>query len=214
MSTDPFIEEHRELVESLAKKVRFQFEVHSLGIDELIAAGFEGLLKSKDRYDPARGVKFSTFAYYRIRGAMIDSVRRNSVLSARMAAKLKAMEAADSIAEGFGPSRTNAKPVEQIGTVTDFLKQATAVYLMASASEECNATPEEALLEAESKDLIAAGVDALPEREKALIQGYYFEGRPFEEVAKELNISKSWASRLHAKALSRLKKSMRGRAPT
>jgi len=45
----------------------------------------------------------------------------------------------------------------------------------------------------------------LPERERALVQGFYFDGRQFDEVAKELGISKSWASRLHAKALDLLR---------
>ena len=66
-------------------------------------------------------------------------------------------------------------------------------------------TPEAALLSREMKERVRAVVPSLPDRERQLIEGFYFQGRRFDHVAEELGISKSWASRLHHKALARLK---------
>ena len=69
--------------------------------------------------------------------------------------------------------------------------------------------PEEALERAELREVVRRAVDALPEQERALVRGHYYEGRRFDEVAAELGLSKSWGSRLHSRAVARLTEQLR-----
>tara|TARA_B100001750_G_scaffold241694_1_gene253681 strand:- start:1143 stop:1814 length:672 start_codon:yes stop_codon:yes gene_type:complete len=212
-SDEAFVEEYRPLVVSIARKIRTRFELRA-DLDDLIAYGFAGLLEAKRRYDPTRGVQFNSFAYYRIRGAVIDGVRESGVLSRRAYQNLKAAEAALAIGETVGEERA-ADPAARgdkaraAATLRDTLTKLSTSWTLAavgqSEEEQQGETPEAALLSREMKERVRAVVPSLPDRERQLIEGFYFQGRRFDHVAEELGISKSWASRLHHKALARLK---------
>jgi RNA polymerase sigma factor for flagellar operon FliA len=208
-----FIEEYRPLVHSIAAKMRARYDLKN-DLDDLLAEGFRGLLEARKRYDPARGVQFNTFAYYRIRGAILDGVRKEAYISRRAYAALKSAESALAVGEDVGERRA-ADPAAR-GDVArtaealhDTLSKLTAGFLLAAVGQdEEPETPEETLLHDEMKDRVRNALSGLPERELALVQGFYFDGRRFDEVADELGISKSWASRLHTKALERLKEAI------
>ena len=215
-----FVEEYRPLVVSIAHKVRAQFEL-DIDLDDLQAYGFTGLIEAKGRFDPERGVKFNTFAYYRIRGAMLDGVRKAGYLPARAYARLKAAQAAleigESVAETYAanPKRSSGQAPDRAQTlnqVHDTLTKLTASFTIAAVGQSGEDTDsrraETQLLERERRDELKQAMTQLPEREYALIHGFYFEGRRFDEVAAELGISKSWASRLHSKALKSLRKAL------
>ncbi len=205
-----FIEEYRPLVISIANKVRAQFDIRT-DLDDLVAHGFEGLLQAKSRFDASRGVKFNTFAYYRIRGAMIDGIRKSSFHSRRAWSKFKAAEAALEIGEFAGEERAadpERNTEQKVEALHDAMSKLTASFVMASIGQKEEGegdTPADTFLRNEAKDRVREALSVLPDRELALIQGFYFEGRQFDEVAKDLGISKSWGSRLHYKALGRLK---------
>ncbi|HJK93836.1 MAG TPA: sigma-70 family RNA polymerase sigma factor [Polyangiaceae bacterium LLY-WYZ-15_(1-7)] len=212
---DEFIEEYRPLVQSIATKVRNRFDLKA-DLDDLLADGYRGLLEAKARFDESRGVQFNTFAYYRIRGAIIDGVRKNAFLSRRAYRQLKAAEAALEIGEAAGEVRAadpKAKGDKKKTTeaLHGTLAKLTASYVMASVGQDehqPSETPEDAILKEEAKERVRALLSILPERELALVKGHYFDGRRFDEVAAELGISKSWASRLHGKALDRLREAL------
>ena len=82
MSGTQFIEEHEGMVYGLAHRLRRELSLRG-EIDDLVAFGFGGLLEAERRFDPARGVRFRTFAYYRVRGAMLDGVRKMAHLPRR-----------------------------------------------------------------------------------------------------------------------------------
>ncbi len=213
---DRFIEEWRPFVANIAHKVRAHLDFRG-DIDDLIAWGFEGLLSAKTRYDPTRGVQFNTFAYYRVRGAMLDGIREQAFLPSRLHHLRRAAEAADDVLEHEGESRAAAagssgpsaqKAAEALDSL---LGKLTATYVLASlgqGDDDRPASPEQALVDAETASRVRKALDVLPERERALVQGFYFEGRQFDEVASELGISKSWASRLHTKALALLREAL------
>jgi len=210
---EEFVEEFRPLVASIAYKVRDQFDLNS-DFDDLLAAGMAGLVEARRRFDPERGVQFNTFAYYRIRGAIIDEVRRSARVSRRAHALMKAAEAGDTIAEQVGESRSAlpdaAKKESAAAALQDTLGKLTAAYVISAVGpdEDAETSPEEDLLAEEQKARVREYIQHLPEREQKLIVGFYFEGRRFDHVAEELGISKSWASRLHSKALAQLKKAL------
>lgn len=205
-------DEFAGLVRSIALKVRAQLDLHG-DLDDLIAAGYAGLVEAQSRFDASRGVQFSSFAYHRIRGAMIDDVRKSANLSRRAYAHLKHAEAADLVAEEVAVMRAadpNArKDVEgTVRTLDETLHKITASFVLSCLGQdedEEQDDPETSLSGQQQSQLLRDAVERLPERERALVVGHYFDGRRFDEVAQELGVSKSWASRIHAKALERLR---------
>jgi RNA polymerase sigma factor for flagellar operon FliA len=210
---DEFVNEHKDLVHSIVHKVKRQY---GLGGDagDLEAAGFRGLVEARSRFDEERGVKFSSFAYYRIRGAVLDEVRRMSALPRRLHARIRAAKAFDAAAEDLaadnGARRDTLSPNEARSSASDIAGQfITAFGLgMAATEEQLAPTPEEGTLRKERQGQLRAAVQTLPERERLLVEGYYFHDRPFQVVAAELGVSKSWASRLHSRALRLLRDAM------
>ena len=209
-----FIDEHRPLVLGLAQRIRGRFEL-SVEMDDLIAFGVEGLLEARARYDASRGVQFRTFAYYRVQGAILDGVRRMAYLSRRAHARLRAAEAQQQLCEALGEERAaaperRAQVEGSLRSLESTLSRLTAAFVISALGQdqESNPNPEGALLEKELQSRMQRAVDTLPEREKALVKGFYFEGRRFDEVAQELGVSKSWASRLHGKALDLLREAL------
>jgi RNA polymerase sigma factor for flagellar operon FliA len=213
VSEDAFVEAHRSLVIGIAQKVRRQLDL-TIDLDELIALGFAGLVEAKQRFDPSKGVQFSTFAYYRIRGAILDGVRKMAYLPRRAYARLRAAESADYVIEPLAEARVadsegRLDTGQALTELESALTKLTAGYMLSAVGQNEAETPpespEDALLGLELKGKVRGAVESLPERERALVVGFYFEGRRFDEVAAELGISKSWASRLHTKALDRIR---------
>ena len=214
-SEEEFVRDHQGFVRSIAIKVMTQLDLR-VEVDDLVAFGNRGLLEAKMRYDASRGIQFNTFAYYRIRGAMIDGVRQMAYLPARIHKLRTAAEATDRIAESAAETRA-ASPESRsdagatVKALDDALGRATAAFIMSvvgQGEDDAPETPEDAYLAAEQRVRVTAALSKLPEREAALVKGFYFEGRQFDDVAKELGISKSWASRLHTKALDILRTAM------
>jgi RNA polymerase sigma factor FliA len=204
---------HRELVERVVRRLQRELDL-SCDPDDLRAWGHQGVLEAKARFDPARGVRFSTFAYYRVRGAVLDGVRKQGWLKRRAYAKLKALEALDGVAEPVGeveaqqPSQAAAERAAQI---SDILGKISAAYMLSAVGQGEESAPEtpEALVDAaELRVAVKRDLDKLPERERVLLEAVYFDGVTIEEAGQRLGLSKSWASRMHAKALERMRKSL------
>jgi len=210
--SDAIVKDYQGLVRSIALKMRSQFDL-TCELDDLIAFGNQGLLEAMSRFDPSRGVQMNTFAYYRIRGAVLDGVRRMAYLPRRIHQKIRAAESLDLVTEPIGDARAanpelKADLEATAQSLDDALSRVTAGFLMAAVGQGVDdqpETPEQELVDAQSRARVNKALEGLPERERALVQGFYFDGRQFDEVAKELGISKSWASRLHAKALDLLR---------
>lgn len=203
-----------QIARSIGKAVEF---------DDLLSAGREGLLDAARRFDETRGVPFRAFANLRVRGAVIDSIRRQSPLSRKARERLDAHEAAYVVSDGeVGASHGQLPPAGGVTAEQQFAEQlasmATAAALAMSSkaagswplSSDESETPEEQLSQAELFDLLRRNIDELHADEAAVIRAYYFESKSFSELAEDLNFSKSWACRLHTRAIQRLTYRMRG----
>ena len=210
---DKLIEENRGLVHSIAQRIRAQLDLNC-ELDDLIAFGYHGLVEASSRFDPSRGVQFNTFAYYRIRGAVLDGVRKMAYMPRRAHAQIKAARALDFLAEATGDARaaSDKARTDLEGTVQelgDVLHRLTASFVMASlgqSDEDRPASAEEALVEEGERARVRDALHRLPERERVVVEAFYFENRALDDIAKELGVSKSWASRIHSKALDLLRK--------
>ncbi len=214
---DRFVREHEGLVRGIATRLRGEMDL-SLELADLVAWGFHGLLEARSRFDPTRGVQFNTFAYYRIRGSMIDGVRKMAYLPRRLHQMRKVAESADLVGEASAEAQAGATPEQNadaeanLAAIDDTLGKITAAYVieaMGQSEADQETSPEEALAGAEDKSRREAQLHALlktlPEREAFVVRGFYFEGRVLDDIAADLGVSKSWASRIHTRALGLLR---------
>jgi len=212
-----------DVVDMLARQLRRQFGPY-VQHDDLVSQGREALLAAARSFDPDRGLVFRRWASLRVRGAMIDSVRSSGNLPRRVYRKLRAVQAADRVHEVAGeeqaaappktPEEADAKISDQLGTAA----MAMAIGFLAMRSgealeraEDPSTSPEEAVGQAEILEAIRAAIAERPAAERHLLQRHYFEDVNFDEAARELGLSKSWASRLHARAIEGLARTLRSR---
>jgi RNA polymerase sigma factor for flagellar operon FliA len=204
---------HQGLVERVVRRLIRELDL-SCEPGDLIAWGHQGLLEAKQRFDPARNVRFSTFAYYRVRGAVLDGVRSQGFLKRRAYAKLKAFEAADALSEQYAESNSQGEPASLAARARDLedaIGRISAAYVLGALgqSEDRTAdTPESLVDAAEERSAVRDGLASLPEKERLLLEAVYFAGATIEQAGAQLGLSKSWASRMHAKALSRMRRSL------
>ena len=204
---------HHELVERVVRRLSRELDL-SCDPEDLRAWGHQGILEAKSRFDPTRGVRFSTFAYYRVRGAVLDGVRKQGWLKRRAYAKLKALEATDALGEPLAEVQAQGEslsPAERAAQISDILGKISAAYMLSvvgQGEEDTPDTPEQLLEAAQTRGVVKGGLLQLPERERSLVEAVYFEGVTIEEAGSRLGLSKSWASRMHAKALERMRKSL------
>jgi RNA polymerase sigma factor for flagellar operon FliA len=215
-----------DLVEIVARQVR-----RSLGagveLDDLVSYGREGLLDAARRFDVSRGVPFRAYANFRVRGAVIDGVRSTARLPRRVHERLKALDHAREVSESAAEDTLAAAPApgtpadaeRALATHLAAMATAMAVGLVASpgrgedgelASVDTRESPEEALGRAELMARVESAIETLPREEAELVRRHYLEGERFDRVAADLGLSKSWASRLHTRAIGRLTKRLRG----
>ena len=189
--------------------------------EELVALANMGLAEAAQRYEPDRGATFSTFAWYRVHGAIIDGLRRSSHLPRRVWLNLVALRAASEYLEhrgerDLGAARKGIAPPQgaaALGAVKDAMSAIRTMYVTSlEAMQETgfdaptDAAPVDAQLHTSRMAAkLRAALATLPERERALVTKHYFEGKNLLEAGEELGMSKSWASRLHAQVVERLR---------
>ncbi|HEX7476468.1 MAG TPA: sigma-70 family RNA polymerase sigma factor [Polyangiales bacterium] len=208
------VREYEGFVRGVATQTRAQLALDT-PLEDMVAFGFGGLLEAKQRFDASKGVAFKSFAYYRVRGSILDGVRSMARLPRRAYARLRAAEAMDEFAEATADGRAGSshKPDVEVSlrAVDSILGRVAAAYTVAVSAEDAEAgagSPEQALLREERATRMRVALARLPEREQRMVRGHYFEGRRFDEVAAELGISKSWGSRVHAHALDLLREAL------
>jgi RNA polymerase sigma factor for flagellar operon FliA len=209
------LEKYGPYVRSVAATVRKQFNAR-LELEELVAYGQIGLLEAAERFDPKVGANFLTFAHYRIKGAIFDGLRKMGILrgsDARTAA-LGDQAAAylGNLADREQGSGNRGGSIDD--DVMDISNAVAGLAMVFAANLEGadaasftdESLPVDQRLELEQmRKRVRAAIEHLPEKERKLLQGYYFQGKTLEEAGAEIGQSKSWASRLHARAIDRLK---------
>jgi RNA polymerase sigma factor for flagellar operon FliA len=195
-------------------------------LEELLSFGREGLWDAARRFDDSRGVPFRGYANFRVRGAIIDGVRASARLSRRTHERLNGLQAAARVSEGAFedvsvPRPPGAGPAEaELALAEHLAAMATAMAagLIAPTAHgdagertliDVGDNPEQAYGQAQLLSLIRTTIAELPHEEAELVRRHYLEGARFDHVASELGLSKSWASRLHTRALTRLSKRLR-----
>lgn len=215
------MEDNQGLVRSLAWKIQRNLPRH-VELDDLVGFGHVGLAEAARDFDPRRGRAFSTYAYYRIRGAIYDGLAKMSWHSRSHYRSIRRQQLADEVLRleddaddaELGGLEGHAQWLNRTASTL------AVIYLAAGADEESEASslqladpsataPPVALMGRETCAKLRELIDALPAEPRSLIQSVYFEGLTLQEAGKRLGISKAWASRLHAKTLGQLARSLR-----
>jgi RNA polymerase sigma factor for flagellar operon FliA len=193
-------------------------------VDELRSAGYEGLVQAAQRYDPAEGTPFVAFAQTRIRGAMIDAVRRLRPEVRRQARALRSYEASQAVLEDAArsqPRRVDADPrtlQERVAAAADLVAKTTAAVVLARLPpDDPDAVPttgedaETQLLRGESARTVREELAASPPEDRELLEALYLQGQSMGEYAQQIGKNKSTISRQHIRALGRLAARLRRR---
>ncbi len=202
------------LVRSLAWKIHRKLP-RSVDLDDLIAYGQVGLSQAARDFDAGHGTQFTTYAYYRIRGAIFDGMGQMSWF--------KPADYHRGAYERLGDDvlRLNAEQSASTGDTlsgeADWFSGLTSTLSMSYLTSECaavempdgTAQPSDTASNNEMHARLHELIDALPDEARQLIRSAYFEGATLQEAGKRIGISKGWASRLHAKTLEKLGQALR-----
>jgi RNA polymerase sigma factor for flagellar operon FliA len=214
------VERHLGLVQAVARKVKKTLGAR-IEYDDLVAYGSKGLVEAAERYDARPGVAFTTFAYYRIRGAMFDGLRTMGWYSRADYARYRAEERAneylqshaDRPAAEAGDASHTADAAEALAAVAQVLAGVAAVHITsleaaATVPDQTFASPDAAIDTGRLGTRVRDAVAKLPDKERRLLELYYYEDKTLEEAGAALGLSKSWACRLHARAVDLLRTEM------
>lgn len=201
--TSDLIFRSQGLVRSIAWKIHQRLP-SSVDLDDLIGFGQIGLAEAARDFDNNRNVQFTTYAYYRVRGAILDGLSTMSWFSKADYNRGRYELAANDVLESC-PDRDDAT---WFGKTARILSMS---YLMSRSGGESSAlepevidSPSEAAEVAELKEVMHRLIEELPTQEKAILKSVYFDGQSIKAAGEIIGISKPWASRLHGRALDSL----------
>lgn len=205
------LEKYGPYVRSLAAQVRKQFNAQ-FEMDELVAWGQVGLLEASERFDVRVGANFLTFAHYRIKGSIYDGLRKMGVLKGSDARAAAAGERTNSYLNNLNDRAQGPRgfevDVREVSSAVTGLAMVFATSLEGTEGLQLadNGIPADERMELEQlKQRVRRALEKLPEKERKLLEGYYFQNKTLEEAGADIGQSKSWASRLHARAVDLLK---------
>jgi RNA polymerase sigma factor for flagellar operon FliA len=219
-TSEQLIAECQGLVRSIALKIHRSLP-DFLDIEDSIAYGQIGLAEAARDFDPGQGHQFSTYAYYRIRGAIYDGLSKMSWVSRSQYQRLRCEQKAGEalLDDATSPATSESSLEDDARWLTRLSSTLAVVYLStrseddtspgSNLSDDSSPPPEEVVAEREISVKLRELIDSLPEEAGKLIRAAYFEGLTLQEAGQRLGIGKSWASRLHAKTLQRLGRSLR-----
>ncbi len=197
------IHKYKRFVEHIAMKIGKNLPI-AVDIRDLIQFGQIGLIDALKKFDNKRGVQFQTYAYYRIKGAIYEGIKKEGNFRHY---NLKYEEGCSDLIQ-----QENILPQDDIDRSIDTLKSLvqkfTCVYIL-SLDAGMNISDEKDLensaISSQLSNHIKDAIAKLTDKEKKLIILYYYCGLTLKEAGTKLGISKSWASRIHAIAIKKLK---------
>jgi RNA polymerase sigma factor FliA len=195
---------------------------------DLISYGIFGLIDAIEKFDPARAIKFETYAISRIKGAIIDELRAMDWVPRSVRSRAREIESAYvSLENTLRRVPSDAEVADHMGISLKELQELLAKLsytsvvsfeemwvgsdredgqsAIGSIKDDTAEDPVAIFETAEIKEILAGAIDKLPERERTVIALYYYEGLTLKEIGQVLGVTESRVSQLHTKAVLRLR---------
>lgn len=226
ISRDEMIIKNMPLVAFVVGRMTDESRSSPLDREEAIAYGFEGLIQAVDNYDPERGTTFASFAIRRIRGSVLDAIRRMDVLPRSLRRSTREVERANlelagmlgrwpttkelALRMGLTPedvrgvmSHTSARVVSLEKMMTDRAGEGAAPW---EASDKDDLSDPAAQTDRQADlQLLNLAIDSLPERDREIVQLRYGKNMPFHEIGRAMNLSESRVCQLHKRIITSLR---------
>ena len=223
---EQLIIEYAQLVKLVAGRLSMYLG-HNVEYEDLVSYGIFGLIDAIDKFDAEKNVKFETYASLRIRGAILDQIRKMDWIPRTVRQRQRKIDDAikqvemrtgktasdEDIAREIGISD------EELGTWQSQLKVTYVVSLsefeetgpepvMDATHNSHFAQPEDVVQEEELKQMLIDSLELLTEKERRVVELYYYEEMTLKEISRILEVSESRISQLHTKALVKMRKKM------
>lgn len=197
---------------------------YNVEYDDLVGYGTFGLIDAVDKFDYSKGVKFETYASLRIRGAILDQIRKMDWIPRSIRQKQRKIDAAyQSLELKYGRLASdeevateleisvdeletwqNQTKVTNIISLDEFMEQGAETKVEQSLTADFD-QPDRIVEKQELKELLVKTLETLTEKEKKVIILYYYEELTLKEISRVLEVSESRISQLHTKALQKMK---------
>ncbi|MDE6737491.1 MAG: FliA/WhiG family RNA polymerase sigma factor [Lachnospiraceae bacterium] len=222
---EKIILEYAPLVKVVAGRLSMYLG-YNVEYEDLVSYGIFGLIDAIDKFDCMKDVKFETYASLRIRGAILDQIRKMDWIPRTIRQKQKKIDSVireiearsgrnatdEEIAEGLGISDDeyvewqSQMKITNVVSLNEFLEQGSEVSNEASHTKSTQFdSPEEVLERDELKRILAEALELLTEKERKVIVLYYYEELTLKEISSILEVSESRISQLHTRALQKMK---------
>lgn len=209
---DELIAQGIPLVKSIAARLRLAHGLPS-SMDDLCAAGFTGLLEATKRFDPSRGTAFTTFAYYRIRGAIVDLRRLGGERLPCLPVSRAIEGATTSPRLALAPANDNARspeperpsPSSSWAFADDGEIELLPFDQLEAIADERSPKPDEEVQRKWDAEALRAALLLLPERERRVLELRYYEEKSFADIAAALGLSKTWTFGVYERGLQMLR---------
>ncbi|OBR94958.1 RNA polymerase sigma-D factor [Clostridium ragsdalei P11] len=225
---EELVKKYLPLVKYIASRVIIG-KTKYIEYEDLVSYGMLGLIDAINKFDKDRGMKFSTYASIRIKGSMIDELRRNSPISKGAMDKLNKYNAAmDSLRIKLGREPRSEEianelgmPLKKMMEIENYINYISIVSLedlifsedddiplMGTVEDTKSPSPEKSLEKKEMLEYLAKALDLLNEKDNLVITLYYYERLTLKEIGHILNVSESRVCQLHSRAILHLRKNM------
>lgn len=213
-------------VEALARRMAATMP-HSIDLGDLVQDGMIGLIDAAHRFDEGRGIKFETFAERRVRGAMIDAMRRDAWPRGVRKVRREIEAAREKLRHELGGEPSLADLAKHMGSDETSLSrtivrikaiESTSPLASGDAAQDANLPPVLVPREPPGPDRVCEqsdiarrvrdAVKALPARERKVIGLYYYGEVTMKEIGNEIGVNESRVSQLHARAVQRLREQL------
>ncbi|MGL5633664.1 MAG: FliA/WhiG family RNA polymerase sigma factor [Sarcina sp.] len=222
------IEKYIPLVKHIAGKVILG-KAKYIEYEDLVGYGMLGLMDAFNKFKPEKGMKFSTYASIRIKGAMIDEMRRSSPISKGAMDKLNRYNQAmdrlqvtllrdpnsKEIAMELGLSTKEVSEIERYINYISMMSLDSMIYadddfsITSVLEDESSPRPDRIVEENEEVDILAKSIEKLNDKDKMVLNLYYYEELTLKGIGEILNVSESRVCQLHARAIVNLRKAMK-----
>jgi RNA polymerase sigma factor FliA len=211
MSTEALVEHFSGFVHAIAENLRKSLRIR-VDIEDLVSYGIEGLLRAHQGFDKNYNTTFTSYAYYRIRGTILDGCRREGWMK-RSRAKNKVARAAGAneyMQEASGNTSLPETFSEALGQVAEIVEDTMVIVLLeeATLAQVCTVQPpqENNVHRKEAQTLVQEAAEKLDEEELDVISRFYLRDESMVDIARSRGVSKSWISRIHSRAIRKMRR--------